>query len=78
MLFEDALSVRDIRYRVHPLDVGFDLREQGMVVAIDAADDPVRVSYPAKDGTRRVMEGPLQQVLRKLRARGFKFEVRHG
>ena len=78
LVFEDATCVRDIRYRLHPLDVGFDLREQRMTVAIDASDDPLRVSYPGKDGERRVLDGPQQDVLRRLRALGFRFEVRRG
>ena len=76
--FENAIDVQEIRYRLHPIDVGFDLRQNGMVVAIDAGDDPLRVSYPDAGGARRVIEGPQRDVLRKLRARGFRFEVRHG
>jgi hypothetical protein len=66
----------DIRYRLHPIDVGCDLREDGVAVAIDAADTTLRVSYPGTDGERRVLEGPQRDVLRRLRARGFRFEVR--
>lgn len=76
--FEDAGSVHDIQYRLHPIDVGFDLRTLQMVVAIDAGADPLRVSYPDHDGNSRVMEGPQQEVLRRLRKLGFRFEVQRG
>ena len=76
--FDLADDVGSIRYRLHPLDVGFDLRDEGMVVAVAAGDDPLRVSYPGAQGERRVIEGPAQAVLRRLRARGFRFEVRNG
>lgn len=74
--FDSVENVYSIRYRLHPLDVGFDLRAHKMAVAIAHADDPLRVSYPARDGGRRVMEGPRAAVLRRLRARGFRFIVR--
>lgn len=73
--FDAAGDVGSIRYRLHPLDVGFDLRTQDMPVAIDAADDPIRVSYPAADHERRVMAGPQSAVLARLRKLGFRFVV---
>ena len=71
--FDAAGDVGSIRYRLHPLDVGFDLRAQGMPIAIDAADDPIRVSYPDADRERRVMSGPQVDVLARLRKLGFRF-----
>lgn len=76
--FESAHNVDEITYRLHPIDVGFDLRTAGMLVEIEAGDDLLRVSYPDRDGDRRVMEGPQPEVLRRLRALGFEFEVRRG
>jgi hypothetical protein len=71
VLFESALDTHAIRYRLHPLDVGFDLRVQRMLVQIDPADTNLRVSYPGKDGERRVMAGPRADVLKRLRSLGF-------
>jgi hypothetical protein len=68
--FENATDVTSIRYRLHPLDVGFDLRRAGHVVEI--GDEPqLRVSYPAEDGERRVIDGPRQLVVARLRKLGF-------
>ena len=73
--FDDALDVQGIRYRFHPLDVGFDLRAEGAIVPIALAAT-MRVSYPARDGSRWVMEGPQDLVARRLRQLGFRPEVK--
>jgi len=72
--FDDASDVHSIQYRLHPIDVGFDLREEGMVVRF--SDEPtLRVSYPDDEQERRVMSGPAAAVLQRLRALGFRCEV---
>lgn len=76
--FDAAEKVREIRYRLAPIDVGFDLRDVGCKVAVDPADDPIRVSYPARDGSVRVMAGPQARVLERLRALGFEFTTGGG
>jgi len=73
--FDVAEDVTSIGYRLHPLDVGFDLRVQEMAVAVARADDPIRVSYPDREGKRRVISGPQDVVLRRLRRLGFQFHV---
>lgn len=71
--FDDAIDVTSIQYRLHPLDVGFDPREDDMAIAI--GDEPtLRVSYPDEQGERRVIEGPRTLVLRRLRRLGFRFQ----
>jgi len=65
-------------YKLHPLDVGFDIRMHDMAASIDAADDPIRVSYASADGRRGVIEGPQAEVLEFLRALGYRFEIRRG
>jgi hypothetical protein len=72
--FELALEVTSIRYRLHPLDVGFDLRESSARIVI-GREPRLRVSYPARDGSRRVLEGPREAVLRRLRRLGFRFRT---
>lgn len=47
--FESAKEVTAIGVRLHPLDVGFDLRSAGCVVALPE-DAELRVSYPDKLG----------------------------
>lgn len=71
--FDDAVNVIGIKYRLHPIDVGFDLRAEDTPVAVSPTDDPMRVSYPAADGSRRVMEGPQPAVVARLRKLGFRF-----
>lgn len=71
-------SQYDIEYRLHPLDVGFDLRRQGTPVAVRASADPLRVCYPDADGNRRVMEGPQAGVIARLEALGFDVRVIEG
>lgn len=71
--FDEAEDVTSIAYRLHPIDVGFDLRADDTAIAITRADDPIRVSYPARDGSRRVMTGPQRPVLARLRRLGFRF-----
>ncbi len=71
--FDDAADVRSIIYRLHPLDVGFDLRSKRTVVQIDPGD-PIRVSYPDERGARRVMAGPRGAVIARLRSLGFEVE----
>ena len=73
--FDDASDTNEIRYRLHPLDVGFDLRAQDIPAVIDASDEPIRVSYAARNGERRVIEGPQVDVLQRLRAQGYRFSV---
>jgi hypothetical protein len=75
MPFSVARDVISIRYRLHPLDVGFDLRSAG--VAVEIGEEPVlRVSYPSAKGERYVVEGPREEVLARLRKFGFAFTSR--
>jgi len=70
--FDDAPEVTSIRYRLHPLDVGFDLRSAGVAVEI-GEELTLRVSYPSAKGERYVVEGPREEVLTRLRKLGFTF-----
>lgn len=75
--FAQARDVASIRYRLHPLDVGFDLRRRRVAVAL-SAEPELRVSYPARDGSRRVLSGPRAHVLQALRGLGFTFAAMEG
>lgn len=72
--FEDATDVYDIRYRLHALDVGFELKGSGTAAAIEK-EPTLRVSYADRDGQRRVMEGPFESVVRRLRRLGYSVRV---
>lgn len=71
--FEKARDVGNITLRLHPLDVGYDLRAEGMSIAqpAGAPDGTLRASYAARDGERRVVEGPYRQVIAWLRGAGY-------
>jgi hypothetical protein len=74
--FDDATDVGGIRYRLHPLDVGFDLRGHGgMAVEVAAEEDPIRISYADAAGERRVINGLQAEVLPRLRRLGYRFRV---
>lgn len=68
-----GISAAAIPLRLHPIDVGFDLRDHDMAVGMSDATDPLLVSYPDERGERRVMQGPREAVLSRLRELGFKF-----
>ncbi|MDL1863275.1 hypothetical protein FBR04_19930 [Betaproteobacteria bacterium PRO7] len=76
--FDAAQDVRAIAYRLAPIDVGFDLRGEGIPVQVRAIDDPIRVSYADAQGQRRVIEGPQRDVLRALEAQGYRFVIVDG
>lgn len=68
--FDVVESPWDIQWRLHPLDVGFDLRTTGTMVTI-TREPTLSVSYPNETGDRRVMKGPFDAVVRRLRSLGF-------
>lgn len=69
--FDAASDVTSIRYRLHPLDVGFDLRGEGITTKI--GPEPVlRASYADRAGERRVIEGPREAVIEHLRRVGYR------
>jgi hypothetical protein len=74
--FEDAFDVRSIRYRLHPLDVGFDVRAERVAVEVaqSDADGLLRVTYAARNGDRRVMHGPRAEVIARLRKLGYRID----
>jgi hypothetical protein len=72
--FDDATDVQAIRYRLHPGDVGFDLRAQRTPIVVER-EESLRCSYPDEHGERRVMAGPFAAVVARLRALGFDVEV---
>lgn len=71
--FDEASDVTSIELRLHPIDVGFDLRSDDIEIEVPASAETLRVSYPARDGSRRVMSGPRAEVLRRLGLLGFRF-----
>lgn len=75
--FESTPDVGSIQYRLHPIDVGFDLREDDLTVNF-AYEPTLRVSYPDKQGGRRVMHGPINDVLERLEQLGFSVAVVSG
>lgn len=71
--FDQAVDVGSIQYRLHPIDIGYDCREIGQIIAVARADR-MRASYP-RGAERWVIDGPQPAVLRSLRGRGFRFRV---
>ena len=72
--FDNAENPWDIKYRLAPIDVGFDLRVADMAISVDPADDPIRVSYE-EAGERYVVEGAQAEVLEHLGQVGYRFEI---
>lgn len=68
--YDYGVDVGSIRYRLHPIDVGFDLREHDMPCVI-GAERRLRVSYPEHDGRQWVVEGPRESVIAYLTSLGF-------
>lgn len=69
-LFDDANDVSSIEIRVAPVDVGFDLRVQGMPVQIP--DGTTRASYADRRGTRYVVDGTTDEVIAELSRHGYR------
>lgn len=69
--FDSAEDVQSIGTRLHPLDVGFDARAEGMKVAVDDASSPLRVSCADRSGARVVLSGDRAEVIATLRAWGY-------
>lgn len=74
--FDDADDVGSIQYRLHPLDVGFDLRPENLAVQLEKGASPLRVSYATRSGERRVVEGPAKDVAACLRRAGYRVVLR--
>jgi hypothetical protein len=68
--FESDPDPQSIVLRLHPLDVGFDLRGRMAVELLDTAPE-VRVSFAAKNGDRLVAKGPISMVAAVLTAAGY-------
>lgn len=68
--FDEAQNVTSIGLRLAPLDVGFDLRSEGVAVAVPA--DTTTVSYADSDGARYVVEGSREEIVRVLRDAGYR------
>jgi hypothetical protein len=58
-----------VEYRFAPIDVGFDLRVQGMAIAL--APDATSASYADREGKRYVVEGTCAEVAVALREAGY-------
>lgn len=69
--FEAAPDVRSIGLRLHPLDVGWDVRGEGVVVVVPLGAEPLRVSCADEDGARVVLSGPASEVREALRSLGY-------
>src|SRR5690606_34313458 len=70
--FEAAGDVTSIKNRLHPIDVGFDLRTLGMSAEVHCTDgEDMRASYADEDGNRRVVQGPRREVIARLREVGY-------
>jgi len=72
--FDDASDVGSIRYRLAPIDVGFDLRGEDMPVLV-AWSPVLRVSYADVEGQRRVARGPFSLVVQHLHRLGFRITI---
>lgn len=62
-------------FSIRPLDVGFDLRVQGVTIVTRAADS-VRVLYIDRNGTPAVAVGAPAAVAATLREAGYKIELK--
>jgi hypothetical protein len=62
-------NVNEIDVRVAPIDVGFDLRGENMVVRLPAG---TRIASYEHNGERLVVEGKTSDVARVLRAAGYR------
>lgn len=71
--FDEAVSVTSIGMRLAPIDVGFDLRSEGMAIKADSSAATIRASYATRRGERRVVSGPRADVLAHLRRQGYRF-----
>lgn len=69
--FEDATNTVGIGLRLHPLDVGFDLRAEGVEAAVPEGAE-LRASYARRNGDRYVMSGLREAVIKALRRQGYK------
>lgn len=69
--FDRATDVTSIAVRLHPLDVGFDLRAECITTVVDCTGPSLRVSYADRRGERRVMSGPRRAVIQRLRDLGY-------
>lgn len=58
---------------VHPIDVGFDVRLQGMVVAVPR--DTRRAVYLHSDGEPYLVEGPVGVVCAALHDAGYETQI---
>lgn len=65
-LAEDAA---EIELRLHPIDVGWDLRVQGVPVLVPPGT--TRAAYADKRGARMVVSGTRDDVVRVLRDAGY-------
>ena len=72
--FDGAANVGSIRYRLHPLDVGFDLRAEPMPVDMADAEDTLRVSCADEAGARVVLTGSRDDVIGELRRLGYEIK----
>jgi len=72
--FDQAADVTSISVRLHPLDVGFDLRAEGIVCEIDCSGPELRASYSDERGERRIVSGASREVIARLRAVGYKVQ----
>jgi hypothetical protein len=72
--FTEAVGVAQIGMRLAPIDVGFDLRAEGMAITTGASAATMRVSYATRRGERRVVSGPRADVLMHLRRQGYRFQ----
>jgi precorrin-4 methylase len=52
--------------------VGFDVRVTEHIVEFREEDDPICVTYKTRSGQKRVMGGPLTDVLEALRGHGYR------
>ena len=71
--YDEAHDVTRISLRLAPIDVGFDVRAQRMKIGGIGTAATLRASYATRKGDRRVISGPRAEVVRRLRAHGYRF-----
>lgn len=73
--FDDARDIGLISNRLHPLDVGFSLiGERVLVALVPEPDGSLLVSYADRHGDRRVMSGSADAVVARLRRLGYQIK----
>lgn len=68
--FKEFQSPENLDIRIASLDFGFDLRDDNWPICITSDSKTLQASYDSRSG-RRVVSGPIEEVIDHLRANGY-------